>query len=199
MKISRNEGLAIAAVAVIGFLGWRLFKSEEKLKDKKAEYNTDLEQVKADITEEIRNHVHDDIIDKAISKAADKQVESLLDSAKNDAVCAIETRLIDTIEVTVESTWNKLKMDVESDLLAKVGEIDTTEIKREAIEKARDKAVSEASEAIDKVVDDIRDKFDKRATEVIKAGEKKYNKRLSSNLDYLKSRYQDTIWDSMWR
>ena len=48
MKISRNEGFAMAAIGVIAFLGYKLYKSDKALKDKKAEYNTDLEQLKED-------------------------------------------------------------------------------------------------------------------------------------------------------
>ena len=37
MKISRNEGFAMAAIGVIAFLGYKLYKSDKALKDKKAE------------------------------------------------------------------------------------------------------------------------------------------------------------------
>ena len=37
MKISRNEGFAMAAIGIIAFLGYKLYKSDKALKDKKAE------------------------------------------------------------------------------------------------------------------------------------------------------------------
>lgn len=53
MKISRNEGFAMAAIGVIAFLGYKLYKSDKALKDKKAEYNTDLELLKEDMRDEV--------------------------------------------------------------------------------------------------------------------------------------------------
>lgn len=197
MKISRNEGFAMAAIGVIAFLGYKLYKSDKALKDKKAEYNTDLEQLKEDMRDEVYSGLKDEIINEAIDKAADKRVKDVLAQSKNESIDAAKKELSSTVSATVMATWNTLKTGVETDLLSKVGTIDVTEIKREATEQARDKALGDASKAIDSVVDDIRKKFESRADSAIRKQEERYEKKASESLSSLRDRYQNKLWDQL--
>ena len=197
MKISRNEGLAMAAIGIIAFLGYKLYKSDKALKDKKAEYNTDLEQLKADMVDEVRNSVHDEVINEAIDKAVAKKVGDILYDAKNESIEAAKKQLSSTVTTTVMATWNTLKTGVETDLLNKVGTIDVTEIKREATEQARDKALSDASKAVDDVVDDIRKKFESRTDAALRKQEERFEKKASETLSSLRDRYQNKLWDQL--
>lgn len=197
MKISRNEGFAMAAIGVIAFLGYKLYKSDKALKDKKAEYNTDLEQLKDDITDEVKSNVHDEVINEAIDKAVSKKVNDILYDAKNDSIKAAKNQLSSVVTAEVSTTWSRIKGNVETDLLNKVGTIDVTEIKREATEKARDKALSDASKAIDDVVDDIRKKYESRANSSIQKAENEFDKKTRKALSDLKDRYQNKLWDQL--
>ena len=197
MKISRNEGFAMAAIGVIVFLGYKLYKSDKALKDKKAEYNTDLEQLKADMVDEVRNSVHDEVINEAIDKAVARNVGDVLYDAKNESIKAAKNQLSSTVTAEVSATWARIKGNVETDLLNKVGTIDVTEIKREATEKARDKALSDASKAIDDVVDDIRKKYESRANSSIQKAENDFEKRTAKALSDLKDRYQNKLFDQL--
>ena len=197
MKISRNEGFAMAAIGVIVFLGYKLYKSDKALKDKKAEYNTDLEQLKADMVDEVRNSVHDEVINEAIDKAVARNVGDVLYDAKNESIDAAKKELSSTVTAEVSATWARIKGNVETDLLNKVGTIDVTEIKREATEKARDKALSDASKAIDDVVDDIRKKYESRANSSIQKAENDFEKRTAKALSDLKDRYQNKLFDQL--
>lgn len=197
MKISRNEGFAMAAIGVIAFLGYKLYKSDKALKDKKAEYNTDLELLKADMVDEVRNSVHDEVINEAIDKAVAKKVGDILYDAKSDSIKAAKNELSSTVNSTVMTTWSRIKGNVEADLLNKVGTIDVTEIKREAIEQARDKALCDASKAIDDVVDDIRKKFESRTDKAICKQEERFEKKANESLSDLKERYQHRLWDQL--
>lgn len=199
MKISKNEGLAMAAAAAFGIMGWLLYKSEKRLHDKEQKFNVDLESLKDNVTEEIRKGIHDDAIKAAINKGVDRKLDTVLKEAKVEAIDAARKDINSSVSGTVKTTWDLMKNNVERDLLEKVGEIDTTEIKREAVEKARDKAVMEASTAIDKVVDDIRTKFDRRADDAIKSAESRFNKSVDRTLNALKDRYQGTMWAEFWR
>lgn len=197
MKISRNEGFAMAAIGVIAFLGYKLYKSDKALKDKKAEYNTDLEQLKEDMRDEVYSGLKDDIINEAIDKAADKRVKDILAQSKNESIDAAKKELSSTVTTTVMGTWNTLKTGVETDLLNKVGTIDVTEIKREAVEQARDKAIGDASKAVDDVVDDIRKKFESRAESALRKQEEKFEKKANETLSSLRDRYQNKLWDQL--
>ena len=197
MKISRNEGFAMATIGVIAFLGYKLYKSDKALKDKKAEYNTDLEQLKEDMRDEVYSGLKDEIINEAIDKAADKRVRDILAQAKNESIDGAKKQLSSTVTTTVMATWNTIKTGVETDLLNKVGTIDVTEIKREATEQARDKALGDASKAVDDVVDDIRRKFESRTESAIRKQEEKYEKKANESLSSLRDRYQNKLWDQL--
>ena len=197
MKISRNEGFAMAAIGVIAFLGYKLYKSDKALKDKKAEYNTDLEQLKEDMQDEIYSGIKDEIINEAINKAANKKVEDILVNAKNQSIDAAKKELSSNVTTTVTATWNTIKADVKTDLLNKVGTIDVTEIKREAVEQARDKALGDASKAVDDVVDDIRKKFESRTDSALRKQEEKFEKKANETLSSLRDRYQNRLWDQL--
>jgi len=197
MKISRNEGFAMAAIGVIAFLGYKLYKSDKALKDKKAEYNTDLEQLKDDMRDEIYSGIKDEVLNEAIDKAADKKVADILAQAKNESIDAAKKELSSTVTTTVMATWNTLKTGVETDLLNKVGTIDVTEIKREAVEQARDKALGDASKAVDDVVDDIRKKFESRTDSALRKQEERFEKKANESLSGLRDRYQNKLWDQL--
>ena len=197
MKISRNEGFAMTAIGIIAFLGYKLYKSDKALKDKKAEYNTDLEQLKDDMVDEVRNSVHDEVINAAIDKAVDKKVGDILYDAKSESIDAAKKQVSSTVTTTVMATWNTLKANVETDLLNKVGTIDVTEIKREATEQARDKALCDASKAIDDVVDDIRKKYTSRAETSIEKAERDFKDQTSKALSNLKDRYNSRLLDQL--
>lgn len=197
MKISRNEGFAMTAIGIIAFLGYKLYKSDKALKDKKAEYNTDLEQLKADMTDEVRSSVHDEVINEAIDKAVARNVGDILYDAKNESIEAAKKQLSSTVTTEVFATWSRIKGNVENDLLAKVGTIDVTEIKREATEQARDKALGDASKAVDDVVDDIRKKFESRADKAISKQEERFEKKANETLSGLRDRYQNKLWDQL--
>lgn len=197
MKISRNEGFAMAAIGVIAFLGYKLYKSDKALKDKKAEYNTDLEQLKDDMRDEVYSGLKDEIINEAIDKATDKKVEDILAKAKNESIDAAKRQLSSTVTTTVTATWNTIKADVKTDLLNKVGTIDVTEIKREATEQARDKALGDASKAIDDVVDDIRKKYESRTDSALRKQEEKFEKKANETLSGLRDRYQNRLFDQL--
>lgn len=197
MKISRNEGFAMAAIGVIAFLGYKLYKSDKALKDKKAEYNADLEQLKNDMVDEVRNSVHDEVINEAIDKAVAKKVGDILYDAKSDSIEAAKKQLSSTVTTEVSATWSRIKGNVENDLLAKVGTIDVTEIRREATERARDKALGDASKAVDDVVDDIRKKFETRTEIAIRKQEERFEKKANETLSGLRDRYQNKLWDQL--
>ncbi len=197
MKISRNEGFAMAAIGIIAFLGYKLYKSDKALKDKKAEYNTDLELLKEDMRDEIYSGLKNEIINEAIDKAADKRVKDILAQAKNESIDAAKKELSSTVTTTVMATWNTLKTGVEIDLLNEVGTIDVTEIKREAVEQARDKAIGDASKAVDDVVDDIRKKFESRTETALRKQEERFEKKASETLSSLRDRYQNKLWDQL--
>lgn len=197
MKISRNESFAMAAIGVIAFLGYKLYKSDKALKDKKAEYNTDLELLKADMVDEIRNNIHDEVINEAIDKAVARNVGDVLYDAKNDSIRAAKSELSNTVIAEVSATWSRIKGNAENDLLAKVGTIDVTEIKREAIEQARDKALGDASKAVDDVVDDIRKKYTSRAETSIEKAERDFKDQTSKALSNLKDRYNSRLLDQL--
>lgn len=187
----------MAAIGVIAFLGYKLYKSDKALKDKKAEYNTDLELLKEDMRDEVYSGLKEEIINEAIDKAADKKVNDILAQAKNESIDAAKKELSSTVTTTVMATWNTLKTGVETDLLNKVGTIDVAEIKREATEKARNKALSDASKAIDDVVDDIRKKYESRANSSIQKAENEFDKKTRKALSDLKDRYQNKLWDQL--
>ena len=197
MKISRNEGFVMATIGVIAFLGYKLYKSDKALKDKKAEYNADLEQLKEDVRDEIYSGLKDEVLNEAIDKAADKRVKDILAQAKSESIDAAKKELSSTVATTVMATWNTLKTGVETDLLNKVGTIDVTEIKREAIEQARDKALGDASKAIDDVVDDIRKKYESRTDSALRKQEEKFEKKANETLSSLRDRYQNKLWDQL--
>lgn len=197
MKISRNEGFAMAAIGIIAFLGYKLYKSDKALKDKKAEYNTDLEQLKDDMRDEIYSGIKDKILIEAIDKAADKRVKDILAQAKNESIDTAKKQIFSTVTTTVMATWNTLKAGVETDLLNKVGTIDVTEIKREATEQAREKALGDASKAVDDVVDDIRKKFESRTDAALRKQEEKFEKKANETLSSLRDRYQNRLWDQL--
>lgn len=197
MKISRNEGFAMAAIGVIAFLGYKLYKSDKALKDKKAEYNTDLEQLKDDMRDEIYSGIKDEVLNEAIVKAADKKVADILAQAKNESIDAAKKQVSSTVTTTVTATWNTIKGDVKTDLLNKVGTIDVTEIKREATEQARDKALGDASKAIDDVVDDIRKKYESRTDSALRKQEENFEKKANETLSSLRDRYQNRLFDQL--
>ena len=147
--------------------------------------------------DDVYSGLKDEIINEAIDKAADKRVKDILAQAKNESIDTAKKQLSSTVTTTVMATWNTIKSGVETDLLNKVGTIDVTEIKREATEQARDKALDDASKAIDNVVDDIRKKFESRADSAIRKQEERFEKKASESLSSLRDRYQNKLWDQL--
>lgn len=192
MKISRNEAFGLAAIGSILYLGYSLYKSKKELKAAEKQYTTDLQNAVEEVKEEVKGCVHDELISKAIKKAVDEKVNSILAKGTDKAIESAKSRINSEISATIQSYWKTKKDSVSDDILVKVGKLDVDEIREEAVNKARDKAMTSIDSKIDDVISGMQEKADKRIEDAIKRAESRIDKKSSDMLLDLKSTYNLT-------
>lgn len=192
MKISRNEAFGLAAIGSILYLGYSLYKSKQELKAKDKQYTTDLQNAVEEVKTEVKESIHDELINKSIKKAVDERVNEILYRGTDKAIESAKSRINSEISATIQSYWKTKKDSVSDDILVKVGKLDVNDIREEAVNKARDKALASIDPKIDEVISDMRDKADKRIENAIKRAESRIDKKSSDMLLDLKSTYNLT-------
>lgn len=192
MKISRNEAFGLVAIGSILYLGYSLYKSKKELKAAEKQYTTDLQNAVEEVKTEVKASIHDELINKAVQKAVDEKVNSILAKGTDKAIESAKSRINSEISATIQSYWKTKKDSVSDDILVKVGKLDVDEIREEAVSKARDKALASIDPKIDEVINDMRDKADKRIEDAIKRAESRIDKKSSDMLLDLKSTYNLT-------
>lgn len=189
MKMSRNEMFGLAAIASIAYLAYDAYKSKKLLKEKEKQYTTDLNNAVEEVKTEVAAHVHDYLVEEAIKKAVDAKVDDILKAAKNESVKAAKDTISSTCSLAVNTTWASMKNDISNDLVAKAGKLNVDDIKEEAIRKLREKASRDVDEKLDQLLDDIRDKADKRVEAAVKRAETKIDKKSTDLMSDLKTTY----------
>lgn len=114
------------------------------------------------LSKEIADGVHDSMIKEAVEKAVQVEVARKIANEAERARLYARDILKSTIDLAVGSEWSALKNNVKNDILARVGTIDTSELKREAVAAARDKMLDGVNDAVIDAVDDIKDRFEER-------------------------------------
>lgn len=192
MKISRNEAFGLAAIGSILYLGYSLYKSKKELKAAEKQYTTDLQNAVEEVKTEVKESIHDELINKAVQKAVDERVNDILVKATNSSISAAKSQIAGEVSTTVRTYWMSMKESVSNDLMAQVGKLDVNDIREEAVNKTRDKAMSSIDPKIDEVISDMHDKADKRLEAAIKKAESRVDKKTSDMLLDLKSTYNFT-------
>jgi hypothetical protein len=192
MKISRNEALGLTAIGTIAYLAYNLLKSKQELKDKEKQYTEDLQEAVEEVEAEVMCHIHDELINKAVEKAVDKRVNDILSKGTDKAIESAKNRINSEISATIQSYWKSKKDSVSDDILVKVGKLDVDEIREEAVNKARDKAMTSIDSKIDDVISGMRENADKRIEAAITKAENRIERKSSDMLLDLKSTYNLT-------
>lgn len=192
MKISRNEAFGLAAIGSILYLGYSLYKSKKELKAAEQQYTTDLQNAVEEVKTEVKESIHDELINKAIDKAVDERVNDILSKATNSSISAAKNQIATEVSTTVRTYWMSMKDSVSNDLMVQVGKLDVNDIREEAVNKTRDKALSSIDPKIDEIISDMHDKADKRLEAAIKKAESRVDKKTSDMLLDLKSTYNLT-------
>ena len=192
MKISRNEAFGLAAIGSILYLGYSLYKSKKELKAAEKQYTTDLQNAVEEVKTEVKASIHDELINKAIDKAVDEEVNSILAKGTDKAIESAKSRINSEISATIQSYWKTKKDSVSDDILVKVGKLDVDEIREEAVNKARDKAMTSIDSKIDDVISGMQEKADKRIEAAITKAENRIERKSSDMLLDLKSTYNLT-------
>lgn len=192
MKISRNEAFGLAAIGSILYLGYSLYKSKQELKAKDKQYTTDLQNAVEEVKTEVKESIHDELINKAVQKAVDEKVNSILAKGTDKAIESAKSRINSEISATIQSYWKTKKDSVSDDILVKVGKLDVDEIREEAVNKARDKAMTSIDSKIDDVISGMQEKADKRIEAAITKAENRIERKSSDMLLDLKSTYNLT-------
>lgn len=192
MKISRNEAFGLAAIGSILYLGYSLYKSKKELKAAEKQYTTDLQNAVEEVKTEVKASIHDELINKAVQKAVDEKVNSILAKGTDKAIESAKSRINSEISATIQSYWKTKKDSVSDDILVKVGKLDVDEIREEAVNKARDKAMTSIDSKIDDVISGMQEKADKRIEAAITKAENRIERKSSDMLLDLKSTYNLT-------
>ena len=192
MKISRNEAFGLAAIGSILYLGYSLYKSKKELKAAEQQYTTDLQNAVEEVKTEVKASIHDELINKAVKKAVDEKVNSILAKGTDKAIESAKSRINSEISATIQSYWKTKKDSVSDDILVKVGKLDVDEIREEAVNKARDKAMTSIDSKIDDVISGMQEKADKRIEAAITKAENRIERKSSDMLLDLKSTYNLT-------
>jgi predicted translin family RNA/ssDNA-binding protein len=192
MKISRNEALGLTAIGTIAYLAYNLLKSKQELKVKEKQYTEGLQEAVEEVEAEVICHVHDKLINEAVQKAVDKKVNDILSKGTDKAIESAKNRINSEISATIQSYWKSKKDSVSDDILVKVGKLDVDEIREEAVNKARDKAMTSIDSKIDDVISGMQEKADKRIEAAITKAENRIERKSSDMLLDLKSTYNLT-------
>lgn len=192
MKISRNEAFGLAAIGSILYLGYNLYKSKQELKAKDKQYTTDLQNAVEEVKTEVKASIHDELINKSVKKAVDERVNDILAQATNSSISAAKNQIAGEVNSTVRTYWASMKDSVSDDILVKVGKLDVDEIREEAVNKARDKAMTSIDSKIDDVISGMQEKADKRIEAAISKAENRIERKSSDMLLDLKSTYNLT-------
>ena len=192
MKISRNEAFGLAAIGSILYLGYSLYKSKKELKAAEKQYTTDLQNAVEEVKTEVKASIHDELINRAVKKAVDEEVNSILAKGTDKAIESAKSRINSEISATIQSYWKTKKDSVSDDILVKVGKLDVDEIREEAVNKARDKAMTSIDSKIDDVISGMQEKADKRIEAAITKAENRIERKSSDMLLDLKSTYNLT-------
>ena len=162
MNTMKNIALAGLSLLSAGTLGYALYISK-KTNDVMSKYEKTINKFDGKIddateklSEEISEHIHDSMIEESVNKAVKQKAETAVNRYAEMACnsCAKDWRA--TINKTVQSAWEDKKKDLTKDLVAKVGEIDPSEVKKEAVAAARDKMLVGINEAAVDAINSIR-------------------------------------------
>ncbi len=192
MKMSRNEALGLTAIGAIAYLAYNLYKSKQELKTKEKQYTTDLQNGVEEVKEEVKASIHDELINKSIGKAVNERVDDILSKATHSAINAAKNQIAGEVNSTVRTYWASTKDSISNDILTQVGKLDVDEIREEAVNKARDKAMTSIDSKIDDVISGMQEKADERIEAAISKAENRIERKSSDMLLDLKSTYNLT-------
>jgi hypothetical protein len=168
--------------------------SRKTLREREKKYKIDLETAKKQVTDEVARGIHNDILQAAINKAADRKVDSVLQRAQNDAVNTVKNMIRGEVNSTINTSWSRMKNNIADDLVRRANTFDISDIRKEAVDLAKEKISEAIIGSVDQAVDDFKDRLNDRADSCIDKAEERFEKRTDEALDDLKNRYQAKLW-----
>ena len=153
MNTMKNFALAGLSLLSAGTLGYALYVSKKtndvvsKCEKTINKFDGKIDDATEKLSEEISGHIHDAMIEESVNKAVKQKAETTVNRYAEMACnsCAKEWRT--TINKTVLSAWENKKEDLTKDLMDRVGEIDPSEVKKEAVAVATQKMLEGVNEA----------------------------------------------------
>lgn len=155
INLNTMKNIALAGLSLLsaGTLGYALYISKktndvvDKCEKTINKFDGKIDDATEKLSEEISGHIHDAMIEESVNKAVKQKAETAVNRYAEMACnsCAKDWRA--TINKTVQSAWEDKKKDLTKDLVAKVGEIDSSEVKKEAVAAAREKMLEGVNEA----------------------------------------------------
>lgn len=164
----KNIALAGLSLLSVGTLGYAVHVSKKasdmvsKCENTVNRFGGKIGDATDKLSDEIASHIHDSMIEESVNKAvkqkADTEVKRQAEMACNSCIKHWNAK----IDNTVESTWKEMQKDLTKDLLKRVGDIDPSEVKEEAVAAARDKMLVGINEATLEAINKIRRTYEGR-------------------------------------
>lgn len=143
----------VAAIGIAAFSAIKMGRIEKKLGDSITS-----------LADKTVPEIQDAMVQRAIDTAVNREVEKQVKIASENAVLAVKNDISRQVRKAVEDAYGEVEHDVKLKLEKEVGEVNIDKIKREVIERAKDRA----AEKFEDDMNDILQKYNENLEQVSK-------------------------------
>lgn len=162
MNTMKNIALAGLSLLSAGTLGYALYISKKtndvvsKCEKTINKFDGKIDDATEKLSEEISGHIHDSMIKDSVNRAVTKKAEIAINNHVQMACGKCISHWYETIDSAIQSTWEEMQKDLTKDLVKKVGELDPSDVKKEAVAVATQKMLEGVNEAAVDAINSIR-------------------------------------------
>lgn len=216
LNTMKNVALAGLSLLSAGTLGYALYISKktndvvDKCEKTINKFDGKIDDATEKLSEEVAEHIHDSMIEDSVNRAVAEKAEIAINNHVQMACGKCISHWYETIDSAIQSTWEEKKKDLTKDLIAKVGELDPSDVKKEAVVAAREKMLEGVNEAAVDAINSIRRTYMDRVNPAVGSSSSIFfnagnttdvavkailTVALKSSSDYYKDDYADKIVD----
>lgn len=218
INLNTMKNIALAGLSLLsaGTLGYALYISKktndvvDKCEKTINKFDGKIDDATEKLSEEVAEHIHDSMIEESVNKAVKQKAETTVNRYAQMACNSCIKHWDATIDQTVESAWKEMQKDLTEDLVKKVGELDPSDVKKEAVAVATQKMLEGVNEAAVDAINSIRRTYMDRVNPAVGSSSSIFfnagnttdvavkailTVALKSSSDYYKDDYADKIVD----
>lgn len=156
-----NNELIIGGVCVAVVCGVEALIFGKKIK----KLTNEVENVKAQVVNDISNNLNIDVpnefINAAVNKAVDREAKERIRFATMEVTSDIRKDIKKQVSEAIDHSYKDIQGEVKRELHAQLGDVSVERIRREVIEEAKDKAAKQFDQDLEEVLEKHNRELDK--------------------------------------